>query len=250
MKTISTMLTTVALSIGLLTTTATSANAALIDQGATVYDNDLGISWLKNANLAATNTFGVSGIDVPGSMNWNTTQSWIGAMNTANYLGYSDWRLPTTTDTGTLGCNFSYNGTDCGYNSTGSEMAHLFYNELGNKSYYYTSGTGPQAGWGLLNTGPFSNLLSNVYWSGTEYASSTTSAWNFNFYEGTQIGSLNASSLYALAVRPGQVVAASGTGDPAPGATVPEPSTTWLVGIGLLGLVGAARRRLALRGFE
>ena len=90
-----TLLAAASLCAGLLMAT-TGANAALIDQGATVYDNDRGISWLKDANLAATNTFGVSGINASGYMDWNTAQGWIGAMNSANYLGYSDWRLPTT----------------------------------------------------------------------------------------------------------------------------------------------------------
>lgn len=80
----------------------TSANAALVSRlnGTAVYDTDLGITWLADANLAGSNTFGVSGISIlpssAGQMNWGTAQNWIVAMNNANYLGYNDWRLPAT----------------------------------------------------------------------------------------------------------------------------------------------------------
>lgn len=64
------------------------SNAALVDSsGGLIYDTELGISWLADANLAVTNAFGVTGINANGSMDWSTAQSWIAAMNTANYLG-------------------------------------------------------------------------------------------------------------------------------------------------------------------
>ena len=37
---------------------------------------------------------------MPMGMQWATAQAWIAAMNTAAYLGFSDWRLPTTPDSG------------------------------------------------------------------------------------------------------------------------------------------------------
>jgi hypothetical protein len=214
------------LSAAILLTLATSANASLTASadGKTVWDADLGITWLADANYAQT-----SGYSVDGLMTWNQAQGWIASLNTANYLGYSDWRLPTTTDTGTSGCNYSNNGTDCGFNSTGSEMSHLFYTELGNKGYSNTSGAA-QSGFGLVNKGPFTNFQSYLYWSGTEYAPDPLSAWAFNTLYGNQGVSGKANSLYALAVRPGQV------------AAVPEPDTLAMLLAGL-GLVGAAARR-------
>jgi hypothetical protein len=93
---------------------ASTASAALVSElgGEVVYDTDYNITWLANANLAASNTFGVSGINADGTMNWDTAQSWITAMNTANYLGLNDWRLPTAINkdgSGPCQSNFSIN---------------------------------------------------------------------------------------------------------------------------------------------
>lgn len=214
---------------------APDASANLIDFGATVYDTDLGISWLKDANLAATNTFGVGGINADGGMNWATAQSWINAMNTANYLSYSDWRLPTVTDTGTPGCNYSFSGTDCGYNvdTAASEMAHLYYDELLNIAAYNTLGTLDPA-WvlGGMNTGPFINVvqITDGYWSSTESATDTSRAWRVAFGDGYQTTfNKTLPDLHAIAVRDV--------------AAVPEPGTAWLLASGLAGLAMTRRRK-------
>ncbi|WKZ11135.1 MAG: DUF1566 domain-containing protein [Gammaproteobacteria bacterium] len=83
---------------------AGSANAALLSRagGQAYYDDVLNITWLANANLADTNAFGVTGINANGTMTWAKANEWIAAMNTAAYLGISNWRLPTVVDTGTL----------------------------------------------------------------------------------------------------------------------------------------------------
>jgi hypothetical protein len=71
---------------------AGTVDAALIPRlgGQAVFDTDLGITWKADANLAATNTFGVLNIqhDFPnaGSLNWDTAQSYVAAMDAANYL--------------------------------------------------------------------------------------------------------------------------------------------------------------------
>ena len=46
-------------------------------------------------------------------MNWSQAQVWIASLNAANHLGYNDWRLPTTTDTGAPGIQCTNGGTDC-----------------------------------------------------------------------------------------------------------------------------------------
>lgn len=223
-----------------------SANATLmlrsIGSGTdnAVYDDVLDITWLADANLAASNTFGVSGINVSGTMTWSTAQNWIAAMNSANYLGYNDWRLPTMVDTGTSGCNISTSGgTDCGWNvqttsmdgppatAVYSEMASLYYDTLGNLGYYDTSGNSNQPGWGLQNSGPFQNLQSGLlYWSGLEFAPRPSDAWGFNFNGGLQGYAFKDINYFALAVRPGDVSA------------VPVPAAVWLLGSALVGLLG------------
>ena len=221
-----------------------AANAALVSRlgGLAYYDTVLDITWLQDANYAQT-----SGYDADGRMTWADANAWAASLTVASVGG---WRLPDTGPVnGVAFSNYgSYDGsTDQGYNvsapgtiyagSTGSEMAYMSYNTLGNLAYYDTSGNGPQSGWGLTNTGPFSNIQSNFYWSATEYALDTNFAWGFAFPDGYQTNLGKTSLLYAWAVHSGDVSA------------VPIPAAAWLFGSGLLGLIGVARRKRAHVGW-
>jgi hypothetical protein len=202
--------------------------------GQAYYDTDLNITWLADANLAASNTFGVSGISSyngVGTMHWYIAQDWIAAMNANNYLGYNDWRLPKTGPVNGTDINYgySYNGTtDLGTNisapgtlyagSKGSELAYLFYNELGNMSYcdpvtstaYVCSNEQPPLD--NINTGPFSNLHNSVYWSGTECGDNCAFIFGFpyatqNANEKADIYNPDYDAFYVWAVRDGDVTA-------------------------------------------
>jgi hypothetical protein len=198
------------------------------------YDTALNITWLANANYAGT------------TMNWTTANAWAASLN---FNGITGWRLPTTVDADgpdadTLpndGCNETpiyYLGLDCGYNiSVHSEMSHMFYVTLGDKADFDTSGNSPQPGWGLTNTGPFSNVQAFLYWSVTEYAPDTSYAWLFYFSNGYQYNSNKSDGYYTWAVHSGDVGA----------SVVPIPAAAWLFGSGLVGLAGFGRRNRAVR---
>jgi hypothetical protein len=189
-----------------------------------LYDTVLNVTWLRNANAN-------------GRMDWTAAKTWAGGLNPGGYTG---WRLPTMIDTGSVGCNFAYSGTDCGYNVQTqsfefvySEMASLFYDTLGNKAQYDAAGNS-QSGYGLTNTGDFLDMQSFSYWSGLEYALYEGAAWGFSTLNGGQSNVYQSVALNALAVRPGDVVAA-----------VPEPETYALMLAGLAVVGAAARRRKA-----
>jgi len=125
------------------------------------YDDVLDITWLADANLAKTQTFGVSGIASNGKMDWSEAGNWFTAMNAANYLGLNDWRLPTMVDIGDDGCNETNAGTDCGFNvltynsGTGevySEMAYHYHENFEALSSRRANGTlNAPEDYGILN---------------------------------------------------------------------------------------------------
>ena len=170
-----------------------SAHAVLVDmKDGTIYDTDTQLTWLKDANYAKT-----SGYDADGLMTWDATITWVESLNAASgFAGFTDWRLPTTTQPD---ASCSYQEDPGGglpiqgftYNCS-SEMAHLYYAELGNP-----------AGGILSNVGPFTNLQGYLYWSETPYVLNPNAKWTFHFYTGYQYWFLHDVFINATAVRPG-----------------------------------------------
>ena len=202
------------------------ANAALTTIGTATYggsdykliwDNDnngKSVVWLDYTNTAS---------DWSPQMNWaaGLDQNLTYNLNPGYSVTWDDtaWRLPDADVSGDI----------AGYYKTGSEMGHLFYTELGLDG---------SSGYILpveLNASEFDNLLGyeNFYWSATEYPGYSTSALDFRMYNGYQGSHFKASTHSdgcGLAVRSGQVSA------------VPVPGAIWLLGSGLLGLIGIRRK--------
>lgn len=163
-----------------------------------IYEEDQGIVWLdytdRNAGGWVNAMNWVSGLNEPGvltyTLNPETRVTWRG-----------DWRLPETVDRKR---SFGYDGqTTAGFNITSSEMGHLYYTSLGNSGYFDVNGN-VRTGWGLKETGLFTNLYPEHYWSSTEYSIYDQHAWMFDIGSGAQSnGSVKSTNcVSAVAVRP------------------------------------------------
>jgi uncharacterized protein (TIGR03437 family) len=210
--------------------------------GITIYDSVNNISWLADANLPATNRFGLpvctaSGtqpcVNPSGSMSYQAAAAWVAAMNAANYLGHTNWQLPTT-PLADSGCGFvGPQNNSFGYNCSASALGSLYLNALGLKA--------PNTAVPIPNNmaGPFSNFQPYFYWSQTTPPNGTGYG-SFSFNSGFQGSNTVPNYLYALPMMAGKISgtpSANGTGlqvNPG-GLTVYDPVTnvTWLANANL-----------------
>ena len=146
-----------------------------------IYDDDLGITWLGDANFGAGSAFDNGSSTADGRMTWGNAVNWAGSLTVGDF---TDWRLPNAQ-------NQDGSGPCTGNGCTDSEIGHVYFIELGNVGN--TSGCTLGVNCGLVNTGPFSNLQADFYWSGTESAPVIVggqlvfTAWFFNPFTGNQI---------------------------------------------------------------
>ncbi|MDY6990726.1 MAG: hypothetical protein SWQ30_22015 [Thermodesulfobacteriota bacterium] len=209
------------------------ANAALVTVGTANYDNDGdGTGEVYNLIYEDDSVYGgLVWLDYSNDPDiWDNQMSWASALGgvltvsldtlyTTSIEWDSGWRLPSAGDDPQLG----------GYETT-HEMGHLYHESLGN----------PGGDVPLDDTTPFEDLNTDqldYYWMAEEVSDEPNDAWFFGFGDGGQLVFCNKYESYdALAVHPGQV---SGPGIP---PTVPIQGTLWLLGSGLIGLVGIRRR--------
>ena len=224
----------------LLSGSAMTAQASLssTDGGLGVYDSVDNITWTSDANLLGTLEAANSGLIATivsdeasvinsaysytlsagdfgsgGVVDWWAAHAYVDYLNTIDYGNSDQWVLPSTVD--------SDSSSLFPPAASSSQLAELFYTEL--------SGTAGSS----MPTGPFSNVKSTWYWSGTEYASDPNLAWVFDTNYGNQYGDNKPLQFYAWAVSPGQVTAA---------AAVPEPGIISLMLVGLISLTTKRRR--------
>ena len=193
----------------------------------TVPDLRLGVTWLADANLARKKTFGVSGINHDGSMDYQTAQRWVRAMDRRAYLGHRNWTLPTT-PVSQPGCESHNKQSAFGFGCSESPLPTLYSTILGlsapDTAVPITDGT----------DGPFTNLQPYLYWTGTAAVDSAQGYRTFSFNTGWAGSNVAKHNMYALPLIEGNPF---GTAGRAPGLypssdgkTVYDPAlnVTWL----------------------
>ena len=179
----------------------------LIPNGKTVYDKVNGVTWLTDADLAASNNAERSydqaaSIDTPprfglplcnadstdvciwadGAMSYTAAQEWVKRMNRASYLGHAHWQLPTTPFEDPGCASKGPSDERFGFGCSASALGFLYYIALGVPAPNTAIPIPPNT------VGPFQNLQPGVYWSGSKGGGLTDSIANFSFADGGQGG--------------------------------------------------------------
>ncbi|MEX2481058.1 MAG: hypothetical protein WD928_09375 [Gammaproteobacteria bacterium] len=260
---------------------STSSMAALVDRGGgLIYDDVLDVTWLQDANFAATSAppppdicfdegggeICFPGEPVRGRMTWEEAKAWVEGLSyedTVRGVTWDDWRLPRVApiDGVAFNNNNSTNastdegyaptttdGSDGGWRDTGgdaaSEMGHMFYVNLANLGACspQSGGCTLQDGRGLSNTGPFLNLAKGPDEFTNDYWTETPVGPAKAFYFNFKSGFQGrADTDAAIGTTPDQLFAwAVRDGDV---SVVPLPAAVWSLGAALALLVAAQRRR-------
>jgi hypothetical protein len=222
----------------------------LIQDGDTVYDVVNNVVWLADGNLASKTLPGTIDfqfglpvcppltikptepcVNPSGSMNYTSAVAWIAAMNANNYLGHSDWQLPTKPHKESSCSAHGPRKNSFGFGCDENALGYLYYTALGFKAPNTAVPIPPNT------VGPFSNFQPNVYWSGSRGNGPTCNdpIASFSFGSGAQGGGCGGDFAYVLPRIIGDPFAKQtpGTGPlyVNPGGTSvydPETNSTWV----------------------
>ena len=184
--------------------------------GGLIYDTVLDITWAQ------------PDVSPEGLLlrDWDEAKTWASELTLG---GVSGWRLPylsrTTGDSGELiapaDCSFA-SEVECRDN----ELGYMFYRNLGGtEGQPITESDDPDLE--LFQDEIGLTILPQKYWSGSDGAG--TKAWTFRFQDGSQGLDFETTNYYSWAVHDGNVV--------------PIPGAVWLLGSGLVGVIGLRRKR-------
>ena len=184
------------------TPSATGQGLQVSTDQQTVYDPMTDVTWPANANLAATNAFGLPActdpltpsvcIDSDGAMTYDSAVQFIARMNSAAYLGQKNWQMPAI--------DSACPGYNCGGNQ--NPMGNLFYDQLG------LSPGMPAIPLMTTATGPFHDMQPYLYWTCgaatiqdpcTSNVPAPNFEWSYSFGSGFQGTDLMANDLYVTA---------------------------------------------------
>ena len=128
----------------------------------TVTDNLTGLIWTQNAGTPTV------GSCAGGYKTWQGALDYVTCLNSMNYLGHSDWRLPNV-----------------------NELESLINADEPNSATW------------LTDQG-FIGVQSSYYWSSSSSAGNTGYAWIVSMWDGDVDGDSKANGSYVLPVRSGQ----------------------------------------------
>src|SRR5580704_2846434 len=174
----------------------------LIPTGESVYDVVNHVTWLEDSNLPAQQRFGIPLCDASdaepcvnrsGSMNYASATAWVAAMNAANYLGHSNWQMPTTPYRDPSCAAKAPPGNNFGFGCHANALGYLYYTALGYQAPNTAVPIPPN------RVGPFRNFQPELYWSDSLPPSDLT---DFSFATGSQDGGTGDDFNYVLPMIP------------------------------------------------
>ena len=134
-------------------------------------------------------------VNASGIMDYPSATAWVLAMNNANYLGHSNWQLPTTPSTDPSCAGTGADGNSFGFGCNANALGYLYYKALG----FHAPNTAVPIP--ADRVGPFRNFQPQpIYSNDIENPIAY-----FNFVDGSQGGGTGGDFQYVLPMIQGKI---------------------------------------------